>query len=147
LACRAADSDIRIPALACVVSESGIALCRPPGEPEPAVPFADDPGTRRCQVPAGGGEAACTAPTPGRVAPSGTFTCTIPEGGGEAVCRPADPSARPEAPPDPLNPTPPATPADPSDPSSPTTPAPAPSPGEYVCTIPEGGGPATCRPA
>jgi hypothetical protein len=148
LHCTAADGVTQTPALACVVSESGSALCRPPGEPEPAVPFALDPGTRRCQVPAGGGEATCTAPLPGGLAPSGTFTCTIPEGGGEAVCRPAAPTAGPETPPDPKNPTPPAPPPDPSDPASPTTTAPAqPAPGEYICTIPEGGGPATCRPA
>lgn len=125
LHCTAADGATQTPALACVVSQSGSALCRPPGEPEPAAPYADAPGTRRCQVPAGGGAATCTAPVPGRVAPSGTFTCTVPEGGGEAICRPADPS----------------------DPAAPTT-APAPPPSrEYVCTIPADGGPATCRPA
>lgn len=119
LQCTAADGVTQTPALACVVSQSGSALCRPPGEPEPAVPFADDPGTRRCQVPAGGGE---------------------------AVCRPTDPSGGPET--APIPPTPPAPPADPSDPSSPTTTAPAPpAPGQYLCTIPEGGGPANCRPA
>jgi hypothetical protein len=148
LHCTAADGVTQTPALACVVSESGSALCRPPGEPEPAVPFAADPGTRRCQVPAGGGAGTCTAPLPGSAAPSGTFTCTIPEGGGEATCRPADPSAGPETPPDPKNPTPPAPPADPSDPASPTTTTPTPpASGNYVCTFPEGGGPAICRPA
>jgi phage shock protein PspC (stress-responsive transcriptional regulator) len=145
LACRSADSDIRIPAMACVVSESGFALCRPPGEPEPVVDFANAPGTRRCQVPAGGGEATCAAPIPGEQAGSGVFSCTIPSGGGEAICRPADPNATAGAPPDPIAPP---SPAEPGDPVSPTTTATTPpAPGDYLCTIPEEGGPATCRPA
>ena len=64
LRCSAADGVTQTPALACVVAEYGAALCRPPGEAEPAVDFADDPGTRRCQVPAGGGEATCGPPDP-----------------------------------------------------------------------------------
>src|SRR5688500_10567904 len=59
LRCFAADGVTQTPVLACVVAEYGAALCRPPGEAEPTVDFADDPGTRRCQVPAGGGEATC----------------------------------------------------------------------------------------
>ncbi|HET9769899.1 MAG TPA: PspC domain-containing protein, partial [Acidimicrobiia bacterium] len=141
LRCRATDGEIRTPVLACVVSDSGFALCRPPGEPEPAVDFADDPGTRRCQVPAGGGDAACSAPVPGRSAEAGSFRCTIPAGGGEAVCRPADPDAAPGVP----SPPPLEDPDDPDDPDDPVTPStaptPPPAPGEYVCTIPEGGGP------
>jgi phage shock protein PspC (stress-responsive transcriptional regulator) len=133
LSCSAADGVTPTPALACVVSEGRIALCRPPGEPEPAVDWANRPGTRRCQVPAGGGESTCTAPLPGQHTRSGTFTCTIPDGGGEAVCRPTAPAA----------PSDPATPADPGAPTATT----APGPGEYRCTIPEGGGPATCEPA
>lgn len=108
------------------------------------MPYANLPGTRRCQVPAGGGESTCTAPIPGQSAQPGTFTCTIPPGGGGAVCHrsgrttgpdPTAPAAPPQAPP----------PADPGAPTTPTTAAPA--PGEYRCTIPEGGGPATCEPA
>ncbi len=145
LACRSADSDIRIPAMACVVSESGFALCRPPGEAEPVVEFANAPGTRRCQVPAGGGEATCTAPIPAPAGSSGTFTCTIPEDGGDAICRPADRNmGGGGAPPVPISPPPPADPAAPDDPVTPTT---ATTPPAYLCTIPNGGGPATCQPA
>jgi hypothetical protein len=108
--CSAADGVTPIPALACVVSDSGAALCRPVGEPEPAVTFANDPGTRHCQVPAGGGDSTCTAPvatsTPPTTAPTATtepapavptppgappgqYLCTIPDGGGPATCKPA----------------------------------------------------------
>jgi hypothetical protein len=143
LRCGAADGVTQTPALACVVHESGEALCRPPGEAEPAVSWAGSAGTRRCEVPAGGGESTCTTATPGQSARSTTFTCTIPAGGGEAVCRPAG-----SAPPvDPAPPTGPAAPPDPASPA-PTTATTAPAaPGEYRCTIPEGGGPATCQPA
>ena len=155
LRCGAADGVTQTPALACVVHESGEALCRPPGEAEPAVPWASFFGTRRCQVPAGGGESVCTNAVAGQPAQSGTFTCTIPAGGGEAVCRPAGPGATKGNPP-PVGPTgavPPADPAastdptSPADPASPATTAPtAQTPGEYRCTIPEGGGTATCQP-
>jgi hypothetical protein len=141
LHCTAADGVTQTPALACVVSQSGSAVCRPLGEPEPPAPFAADPGTRRCQVPAGGGMATCTAPLPGSAAPSGTFICMIPEGGGEAVCRPAEPGAGPATPPDPNNPAPPTPPTAPPNPTT------APGPGAYVCTFPEGGGGPVCRPA
>jgi hypothetical protein len=139
LRCSAADGVTQTPALACVVAEWGTALCRPPGEPEPVVDFANAPGTRRCQVPAGGGDATCAAPIPAPAAPSGTFTCTIPGDGGEAICLPANPSVAPGAPP--LTPPPPADPAA----VTPTTTATAPP--AYLCTIPEGGGPATCQRA
>src|SRR5205807_4850970 len=65
LRCSATDGVTTTPALGCVVSESGAALCRPVGEPEPTADFANDPGTRHCQVPAGGGDATCTPPVPG----------------------------------------------------------------------------------
>jgi phage shock protein PspC (stress-responsive transcriptional regulator) len=150
--CGAADGVTEIPPLNCVVAASGFGLCRPAGEPEPAVDYADRPGTRRCQVPAGGGSSTCTppvsgTPVPGTTAPSGgSFTCTIPEGGGPAVCRPST-SARevdPDAPAPPADPNPPADPSAPADPATPPATA---APGEYRCTIPEGGGPATCEPA
>jgi phage shock protein PspC (stress-responsive transcriptional regulator) len=155
LRCTAADGVTQTPALACVVSEHGGALCRPPGEAEPIVDFANYPGTRRCQVPAGGGEATCGPPIPGslRSPGQGTFTCSIPYGGGPAVCRPTgagfDPGA--EAPTPPGAPTPPAPPTQPGDPettptTAATTPPPA-APGEYLCTVPEDGGQATCQPA
>ena len=103
LRCSAADGVTPTPALGCVVAESGAALCRPVGEPEPTVAFANEPGTRHCQVPAGGGEAACTPSVPGTTAPTtepppaptppgappGQYLCTIPEGGGPATCKPA----------------------------------------------------------
>ncbi|HEY0399415.1 MAG TPA: PspC domain-containing protein, partial [Acidimicrobiia bacterium] len=78
--CRSADGVTQTPALGCVVSESGAALCRPVGEPEPAVDYANDPGTRHCQVPAGGGEATCTTPIPGsrKSVGAGSFACAIP---------------------------------------------------------------------
>ncbi|MEW6475095.1 MAG: LiaF domain-containing protein, partial [Actinomycetota bacterium] len=140
--CSAADGVTKIPALACVVSDSGSALCRPAGEPEPVVDFTDDPGTRRCQVPAGGGRSLCTAPNPGtrsEIGGQGSFTCTIPAGGGPAVCHPAGSGS---------GPPPPAPPADPNAPGSttPATPVPPAPPGEYRCTVPDGGGPATCEP-
>ena len=104
LHCTAADGVTRTPPLNCVVSAYGDALCRPPGEPEPPVAFSGDPGTVRCQVPAGGGESPCTPPasadpdrptttTPTTVqvpsAPPGEYRCTIPDGGGPATCVPA----------------------------------------------------------
>jgi phage shock protein PspC (stress-responsive transcriptional regulator) len=103
LRCSAADGVTPTPALGCVVADSGAALCRPVGEPEPAVAFANDPGTRHCQVPAGGGEATCTPPVPRDTAtttepppapappgaPPGQYLCTIPDGGGPATCHPA----------------------------------------------------------
>jgi hypothetical protein len=167
--CSAADGVTEIPALACVVADSGGALCRPSGEPEPAVDFAGDPGTRRCQVPAGGGMSSCTAPIPGSRSAGqgsggqGSFTCTIPAGGGPSVCRPTgrqygvpgipgdpdddDPDGRAPAPEPPISPAPPA---DPNTTPAPTTttsgpPASAP-PGEYRCTVPADGGPTTCEP-
>jgi len=154
--CTPADGVTQTPALGCVVSESGAALCRPLGEPEPTVDYANDPGTRHCQVPAGGGEATCTAPVPGKSAGAGSFTCMIPYNGGPAVCRPADAGGGtttggvgPSSPTAPATPTAPETPADPGAP--PRTPAttapPGAKPGEYRCTVPEGGGPATCEPA
>jgi hypothetical protein len=152
VSCVAADGETRqIPALGCVVAGNGSALCRPVGEPEPSVNFANEPGTRRCQVPAGGGESTCTAPIPGTrsKAGQGSFTCTIPGNGGPAACRPAgaDPS-EPEQPPAPAEPADPAPPADPNAPSPTTTAttAPAAPPGEYRCTVPDGGGPANCEP-
>jgi hypothetical protein len=137
--CRAADGVTQTPALGCVVSDSGAALCRPVGEPEPAVDYANDPGTRHCQVPAGGGDATCTAPVPGTSvnSGSGSFACSIPEGGGPSVCKPSGAGGGPSS--DPNAPAPPAT----GPPSPPATAA----PGEYRCTVPEGGGPATCEPA
>ena len=148
--CSAADGVTKIPALACVVADTGSALCRPVGEPEPAVDFADGPGTRRCQVPAGGGPSTCTAPIPGsRTRPSagdGSFTCTIPEGGGPSVCRPT--GSGPDDPPTPKSPEPPAAPTDPEDPAPTTTATSGPSapPGEYRCTVPADGGPTNCEP-
>jgi phage shock protein PspC (stress-responsive transcriptional regulator) len=150
LRCSAADGVTRTPALGCVVADGGAALCRPAGEPEPTVDFSNDPGTRHCQVPAGGGEATCTAPIAGRSSGGGTFTCSIPYGGGPATCRPTGTAIDPGNPP---APAPPATPAlvDPNLPAATTPPAPTPpptaGPGEYRCTVPEGGGPATCEPA
>lgn len=108
--CSAADGVTLTPALNCVVAVTGAALCRPVGEPEPSVDFANEAGTRRCQVPAGGGDSTCTGPVPGS-----TPTTAAPS-----------------------PPTEPAPPA-PTPPSAP--------PGQYLCTIPEGGGPASCRPA
>jgi hypothetical protein len=108
--CTAADGVTPIPALGCVVADGGAALCRPAGEPEPSVSFADDPGTRHCQVPAGGGDSTCTVPAVG-----GTPATTAPT----PTSEPAPPA-----------PTPPNAP-----------------PGRYLCTIPDGGGPATCHPA
>jgi phage shock protein PspC (stress-responsive transcriptional regulator) len=155
--CRSADGVTQTPALGCVVSESGAALCRPAGEPEPAVDYANDPGTRHCQVPAGGGEATCTTPIPGarKSVGAGAWTCMIPYGGGPAACRPADGGATgnsdPNGPTPPVAPTAPAAPTSPTDPNnppaSPATTAPGPAPGEYRCTVPDGGGPATCQPA
>ena len=150
LRCSAADGVTRTPVLACVVAEYGAALCRPPGEPEPAVDFANDPGTRRCQVPAGGGEAPCGPPLGGALPDPGqsTFTCAIPAGGGPSICRPSGSGITPVDPPTPADPSDPAAPSDPG--SSPTTTATTPppaAPGEYLCTVPEGGGPATCQPA
>jgi hypothetical protein len=130
-----------------VVAGSGFGLCRPTGEPEPAVDYAGIPGTRHCQVPAGGGSSTCTPPVPGTTAPSGgSFTCTIPEGGGPAVCRPLGTAGEldPKAPALPAPPAPPANPAAPADPATPPATA---APGEYRCTVPEGGGQATCEPA
>ena len=145
--CSAADGVTQTPPLNCVVAAQGFGLCRPTGEPEPAVDYASVAGTRHCQVPAGGGDSTCTPPVPGTAAPSaGSFTCTIPEGGGPATCSPAKAAGRS----DPNAPTPPATPAEPADPNAPPTPAtppPTAAPGEYRCTVPEGGGPATCEPA
>ncbi|MCA1844673.1 MAG: PspC domain-containing protein [Actinobacteria bacterium] len=155
LHCTAADGVTQTPALTCVVADGGAALCRPAGEAEPVVDFSNDPGTRHCQVPAGGGEATCTAPIAGKSAGGGAYTCTIPYGGGPATCRPTgifDPSASPTAPPTPAAPADPNAPAsDPNAPAAtspptPTTP-PTAEPGEYRCTVPEGGGPATCNPA
>ena len=103
------------PELSCLVSEANDALCRPVGEGDADAHWADDPETRRCTVPAGGGRADCTAVG--------------------------------EEPP----PAQPATPAPPAPAPAPPPPAPAPGtptePGTYVCTIPPGGGEATCRPA
>jgi hypothetical protein len=138
------------PALACVVAEHGAGLCRPPGEPEPAVDWGDDPGTRRCQVPAGGGEATCGPPIPGAFQNpgQGTFTCSIPYGGGPAVCRPTGSGVDPAAPAAPPTPATPAAPPDPGTfPTTTATTAPPAAPGQYLCTVPEGGGPATCHPA
>jgi phage shock protein PspC (stress-responsive transcriptional regulator) len=144
--CSAADGVTQTPPLNCVVAGSGFGLCRPTGEPEPSVDYANVAGTRHCQVPAGGGEATCTTPVPGTTAPSGgSFTCTIPEGGGPAVCRPSraagelDPNAK-------APPASPAQPADPNVPANPATTPPTAAPGEYHCTVPEGGGPAICEP-
>jgi hypothetical protein len=155
--CRAADGVTQTPALGCVVSESGAALCRPAGEPEPVVDYANDPGTRHCQVPAGGGEATCTAPIPGarKSVGAGAWTCMIPYGGGPAACRPAGGAANgnsdPNAPTAPVTPTAPPAPTGPADPNAPpattATSAPTAAPGEYRCTVPEGGGAATCEPA
>ena len=151
--CSAADGVTTIPALGCVVSDGGSAMCRPAGEPEPVVDFANDPGTRRCQVPAGGGLSTCTAPNPGtRSRPLGgeaSFTCTIPEGGGPSVCRPTGSGSGPLAPVAPAPPAPPLTPADPNAPAPTTTATSGPSapPGEYRCTVPDDGGPTTCEPA
>ena len=153
LRCSAADGVTPTPALGCVVAESGAALCRPAGEPEPVVGFSNDPGTRHCQVPAGGGEATCTAPVPGRsAAGGGSYTCTIPAGGGQAVCHPAagsGPGADATNPSAPPAPSAPAAPADPNapPPATATTVPPGAPPGEYRCTVPDGGGPATCQPA
>ena len=146
--CVTTDGVTTTPPLACVVSAYGDALCRPVGEPEPEADFADDPGTRRCQVPVGGGASTCTAPISDPAAPGGSFTCTIPAGGGPAVCSPTDESD-PADPAGPESPTPPAAPAAPTDPnaSSTTTATTGAAPGEYRCTVPEGGGPATCVPA
>jgi phage shock protein PspC (stress-responsive transcriptional regulator) len=146
VSCAAADGVTQTPAMTCVVAAKGFGLCRPTGEPEPAVDYANDPGTRHCQIPAGGGESTCTPPVAGRVAPSGgSFTCTIPEGGGPATCSPAKAGGKadPNAPAEPRSP---AEPADPNAPANSTPPATA-APGEYRCTVPEGGGPATCEPA
>jgi phage shock protein PspC (stress-responsive transcriptional regulator) len=146
--CAAADGITKIPALACVVMASGSGLCRPSGEGEPAVDFANLPGTRHCQVPAGGGESTCTAPVPGRVTPDGgAYTCTIPYDGSAAVCRPSRSAGELDP-----NSPPPIAPVPPDDPNATatttaTTTAPTATPGEYRCTIPEGGGPATCKPA
>jgi hypothetical protein len=145
--CTAADGVTDTPSLACVVAASGFGVCRPVGEPEPAVDYANVPGTRHCQVPAGGGLSICTPPVPGKkTAPSGgSFTCTIPEGGGPATCSPAKAAGAK----DPNAPAEPASPAEPGDPNAPATPATPPAtaaPGEYHCTVPEGGGPATCEP-
>ncbi|MCA1845419.1 MAG: PspC domain-containing protein, partial [Actinobacteria bacterium] len=87
--CSAADGARQTPPLNCVVAGQGFGLCRPTGEPEPAVDYANNPGTRHCQVPAGGGESTCTPPVPGTTAPSGgSFTSAIPAGGGPATCSP-----------------------------------------------------------
>jgi phage shock protein PspC (stress-responsive transcriptional regulator) len=140
--CSAADGVTQTPALSCVVSASSFGLCRPTGEPEPAVDYANEAGTRHCQVPAGGGESACTPPVPGTTTTptGGSFTCTIPEGGGPATCSPAKTAGAGA----PKAPAPPVAPADPSVPATPPATA---APGEYRCTVPEGGGPATCEPA
>jgi phage shock protein PspC (stress-responsive transcriptional regulator) len=145
--CSAADGVTQTPSLTCVVAASGFGLCRPTGEPEPAVDYANVPGTRHCQVPAGGGESTCTPPVPGKTAPSGgSFTCRIPEGGGPATCNPSR-AAGAQDPNAPAEPASPAEPADPNSPATPATPPPTAAPGEYRCTVPEGGGPATCEPA
>ena len=139
--CGAADGVTEIPPMNCVVAASGFGLCRPTGEPEPAVDYANVPGTRHCQVPAGGGPSTCTPPVPGTTAPSGgSFTCTIPEGGGSAVCKPFGTAGQ-------LNPKAPAPPTPPEPPADPATPPATAAPGEYRCTVPEGGGQATCEPA
>jgi len=155
--CSAADGVTLTPALSCVVADTGGALCRPVGEPEPAAGFANDPGTRHCQVPAGGGESTCSSPVPltGTTSGGGSFTCSIPAGGGSSVCHPSGGGgATPAGPNSPAQPAAPAAPAAPTPPepnsTAPPTTAPAPSgaaPGEYRCTVPEGGGPATCEPA
>jgi len=119
--CAAADGVTPVPALGCVVADSGAALCRPAGEPEPTVSFANDPGTRHCQVPAGGGDSTCTAPVAGS-----TPATTAPAPTTEPTTEPT-PTSEPTAP---AAPTPPGAP-----------------PGQYLCTIPDGGGPATCHPA
>lgn len=148
LNCGAADGVTETPPMNCVVAGSGFGLCRPAGEPEPAVDYATVPGTRRCQVPAGGGAATCTPPVAGTTAPSGgSFTCTIPEGGGPAVCRSSGAAGASSDPNLPAPPAPPAQPADPSAPTEPTTPPATAAPGEYRCIVPEGGGQATCEPA
>ena len=154
LRCLAPDGDTTLPALGCVVSDSGAALCRPVGEPEPAVDYANDPGTRHCQVPAGGGDATCSAPVPGTSvnAGSGSFTCSIPEGGGPSVCKPSGAggglTSNPGQPAPPAAPVTPVAPAAPgSTPTGPPSPPATAAPGEYHCTVPEGGGPATCEPA
>jgi phage shock protein PspC (stress-responsive transcriptional regulator) len=145
--CSAADGGTQTPPLNCVVAASSFGLCRPTGEPEPAVDYANNPGTRHCQVPAGGGESTCTPPVPGKTAQTGgSFTCTIPEGGGPATCSPAK-AAGAQDPNAPAEPARPAEPADPNAPANPATPPPTAAPGEYRCTVPEGGGPATCEPA
>jgi phage shock protein PspC (stress-responsive transcriptional regulator) len=154
--CGPADGVTRTPPLNCVVASSGFGLCRPAGEAEPAVDYADVAGTRRCQVPAGGGSSTCTPPVSGTTARSGgSFTCTIPEGGGPAVCKPStsagavDPNAPapPVTPTSPADPNSPPEPTEPGEPTGPTAPPATAAPGEYRCTVPEGGGPATCEPA
>jgi hypothetical protein len=154
--CFPADGVTQTPALGCVVAESGAALCRPVGEPEPTVDFVNDPGTRHCQVPAGGGDATCTPPVAGKSVGAGSFTCMIPYGGGPAACHPAAGSGTgggagstsPAAPGAPTAPAAPNAPVPPSDPNAPPPPtAPPATPGEYRCTVPDGGGPATCEPA
>jgi len=145
--CSAADGVTQAPALTCVVSASSFGLCRPAGEAEPAVDFAGEPGTRHCQVPAGGGESTCTPPVPGTAAPTGgSFTCTIPAGGGPAICSPVKAlgGKSPYVPAEPAGPTDPGAPTVPTNPATPPATA---APGEYRCTVPEGGGPATCEPA
>jgi phage shock protein PspC (stress-responsive transcriptional regulator) len=149
--CTAGDGVTLTPALNCVVAVTGAALCRPVGEPEPAVDFANEAGTRRCQIPAGGGEATCTGPVAGASSTpvTGSFACTIPAGGGPSVCRPsgsATPSAGSGTSPATNRDGSPAPPADPNAPPSTSGPTGA-APGEYRCTVPEGGGPATCQPA
>src|SRR5581483_8914527 len=149
--CSAADGVTVTPALNCVVAGSGAALCRPVGEPEPAVGFAREAGTRHCQVPAGGGDSTCTGPVPpdGSAPAGGSFTCSIPEGGGPSDCHPSGggASAGPTAPTTPASPTNPAAPTTPASPTAPSSPPNTAAPGEYRCTVPEGGGPATCQPA
>ena len=126
----------------------GTALCRPTGEPEPAVDFADDPGTRRCQVPAGGGDVDLHARrSPERRLPAEDPS---PARSPKVAARPsADPPGQPEhrtrtlrlrRPPRRRRPIP-------TPPTEATTPPATAAPGEYRCTVPEGGGPATCEPA
>jgi len=144
--CYASDGYKQTPPLNCVVTAQSSGLCRPAGEPEPAVDYANLPGTRHCQVPAGGGQSTCTPPVPGRTASSGSsYTCAIPAGGGPATCSPATATGQP----DPKSSTPPVAPPETPDPKAPATPTtpPTAAPGEYRCTVPEGGGPATCEPA
>ena len=151
LRCAAADGVTPIPALACVVAEHGSALCRPPGEPEPAADFGDAPGTRRCQVAAGAGEATCGPPNPG----------AFPNPGRSGHLHLRDPLRRrpSRVPPDRLRAPPPAptrrAPATPPAPAAPADPGPLrrrrprrrpPPPASTSAPCPKAAA-ATCQPA